>query len=244
MLYLFLNLQKPLFCLAASQERTIAKLWFNLIISLLNIYNVGQAYGLMMKPSRTLWGPPRHKSPFMSPISCLEKNGFGLLGLPWVPKSKHKQLLIREVRGCKNKGKAIKQSDTDLWVVLQELRHPPTPIHPPTWRMVTTGWTEAHEPRIGCNQKVDHQDFWNITLLPHLQPIRRKSCFLQPSPQMLPLKTFPWKPSGSSGFWVWATHTPCLAPAINSVLSSPHPVSVNWLCCMADPSSAWQQCLE
>lgn len=37
-------------------------------------------------------------------------------------------------------------------------------------------------------------------LLPHHQPIRGESYILQPSPQTLPLKTLPWRPSGSSGF--------------------------------------------
>ena len=60
--------------------------------------------------------------------------------------------------------------------------------------MVTISWAKAGRPQTAWNQKVDDYDSWNITLLPHHQPIRRKSCTLQPSPQVLPLKTHPWKP--------------------------------------------------
>ena len=44
-------------------------------------------------------------------VSCFlfAKKGFNLLGLPWVPKSRVKLLLIREVREYRNKGKAVKQ---------------------------------------------------------------------------------------------------------------------------------------
>ena len=52
------------------------------------------------------------------------------------------------------------------------------------WKMITLGWA---------------QDSWNTTLLPHHQPIRRKSHTLQPSPQILSLKTLPWKPLGNVG---------------------------------------------
>ena len=54
-------------------------------------------------------GPPGYKRPPVSPVSCLVEKGFSLQGLPSVPKSRLKQLLIREVRECRNKGKAIKQ---------------------------------------------------------------------------------------------------------------------------------------
>ena len=42
---------------------------------------------------------------------------------------------------------------------------------PPRWGMVTLGWM---------------QDSWGTNLLPHQQPIRRKSHILQSSPQILP----------------------------------------------------------
>ena len=51
--------------------------------------------------------------------------------------------------------------------------------------MLTLGWT---------------QHSWSTTLLPHHQPIRRKSHMLQPSPQSLPVKPFPPKPLGSLVF--------------------------------------------
>ena len=39
---------------------------------------------------------------------CLQEKGFNLTGLPKNPKSRLKQLLIREERECKNKAKAVK----------------------------------------------------------------------------------------------------------------------------------------
>ena len=44
------------------------------------------------------------------------------------------------------------------------------------WRMVSSGWA---------------QDSQSTTLLPHHQPIRRKPCTLQLSPQILPIKLLP-----------------------------------------------------
>ena len=49
---------------------------------------------------------------------------------------------------------------------------------PFSWRMATSGWA---------------QDSRSTVLLPHHQPTRRKSHTLQPSPQILPIKTFPQK---------------------------------------------------
>ena len=66
--------------------------------------------------------------------------------------------------------------------------------------MVTSGWVP---------------DSWNTTLLPHHQPIRRKSYTLQPSPQILPVKTSPWKPSGNSVFLSMSHPFSLLGPAIN-----------------------------
>ena len=59
-----------------------------------------------LKPSRTLRGPPGHKAP-PCPLFLVENKSFSLLGLSWVPKSRHTQVLIKEVRECRNKGKAI-----------------------------------------------------------------------------------------------------------------------------------------
>ena len=56
------------------------------------------------------------------------------------------------------------------------------------------------------------QDSWSTALLPHHQPIRRKSHPCSLCPEFYLLKTSLGKPSGSSGFfWVWATLFPCLA---------------------------------
>ena len=64
---------------------------------------------LKMKPSRTLWGRPKYKSLSMSLVSCFFGKILHHLELPWIPYSRFKHLLIREVRECRNKGKAIKK---------------------------------------------------------------------------------------------------------------------------------------
>ena len=53
---------------------------------------------------------------------------------------------------------------------------------PPRWMTVISGRAQYS---------------WSTTLLPHHQPIRRKSHTLQPSFQILPITTSPRKPSGS-----------------------------------------------
>ena len=54
-------------------------------------------------------GPSQVQKHLRVPCSLLVEKGFSLLGLPWVPKSRLKQLLIREVREHRNKGRAVKQ---------------------------------------------------------------------------------------------------------------------------------------
>ena len=76
---------------------------------------------------------------------------------------------------------------------------------PPRWRMATSGWAQIPG-----------------ALLTHHQPIRRKSHTLQPSPPILPIKTFPPKPSGSLGFWGTSHPFSLLGPAITlSMLQTP-----------------------
>ena len=50
-----------------------------------------------------LVGPSWVQKPFCVP-------SFLFVGLPWVPKARSKQLLIREVRECRNRGKAVKKN--------------------------------------------------------------------------------------------------------------------------------------
>ena len=78
-------------------------------------------------------------------------------------------------------------------------------------------------PQTGWNQRADDWDFCNTTLLPHHQPLRRKSCALQPSPLvMLPFKTLPWKPLGSLDLLSLGCLFSLLGPAINlSLLHTP-----------------------
>ena len=77
-------------------------------------------------------------------------------------------------------------------------------------------------------QNTDGIDPW----LPHHQPVRTMS-----TPQLpfltLSLKTFLWKPSGSSGLWALAAWTPHLK-SCNKCCTFLHCnlVSVNWIYCM------------
>ena len=64
--------------------------------------------GHVLKPSRTLQGLSRYKLPHVPHFLFVEKS-FSLLGYPRVPKSRLKQLIIREMRKCRNKEKAVKQ---------------------------------------------------------------------------------------------------------------------------------------
>ena len=59
---------------------------------------------LSLIPSRTLWGPPVYKEPFHVPHFLFVGKGLQLPRPSWTPKSIFKQLLIREVRECRNKG--------------------------------------------------------------------------------------------------------------------------------------------
>lgn len=56
-------------------------------------------------------GTSWYKGPSVPSLLLLADKGFSLLGFLWVPKSRVKQLLIREVRGCRNKGKVVKKRE-------------------------------------------------------------------------------------------------------------------------------------
>ena len=83
------------------------------------------------------------------------------------------------------------QFDAYLWILLRVLGPPPRCIK-------EASGAQAHGSQTGWNQKADGWDFWT-TLLPHQQPIRRKSYILKLYPK-LPLKTLPSKPLGNLGF--------------------------------------------
>ena len=59
----------------------------------------------VLKPSRTLWGSWTWKLS-VSPASCLWGRDASLHNLLWVPEGRSEQLLVREGRGCKDKGGA------------------------------------------------------------------------------------------------------------------------------------------
>lgn len=128
----------------------------------------------------------------------LVRKRFSLLGLPWAPKSRLRQLLIRELREnadtkenqlCKksnDNSSAIKQNPSYSSRNIQnDLRHifelfcrnqdtPPPPQHPtpaPGW------WLRADHRLLGIRRLMV-----KILEPPHHQWIRRKPCTLQPSP--------------------------------------------------------------
>ena len=70
-------------------------------------------------------GPPWYKSPTMSPHFLFVEKGFSLLDPPQVPKSRLKQLLIREVRKCRNKGKQSRNNNS----VIKQSPSSPQGIH-------------------------------------------------------------------------------------------------------------------
>ena len=72
-----------------------------------------QNWGISKKRRDWNWAEPCRalpvKKPLCVPCFLFVEKGFSLLGLTWVPKSKHKQILIKEVREYRNKGKVVKQ---------------------------------------------------------------------------------------------------------------------------------------
>ena len=89
-----------------------------------------------------------------------------------------------------------------------------------------TCWPQAHRPQTGWNQKVDNEDSWNITLLPHHQPIRLMfmSWSLLGAPYKPPLnvalkKNLAWKALSHPG------------------LSSITPILLTW--CLANWCCTW-----
>ena len=137
----------------------------------------------MYKILSCLEGPSGYNSLSVSPISCLEKIGFGLLGLPWVPKRKIGSLLNREGKESRNKGKVIKQekfssktepSFSTATKTPSPASYPPTVADGDYMQSISTETPEWLNQKNGWN-------FWITTLLPHHQPIRRKSWLLKPS---------------------------------------------------------------
>ena len=53
--------------------------------------------------------PSPSTNDYLVPVSSLKEKVISLLDLPQVPNSKFKQLLIREVRKCGDKGRIIKR---------------------------------------------------------------------------------------------------------------------------------------
>ena len=107
--------------------------------------------------------------------------------------------------------------------------------------------SRGHRPQTDWNMKADDWDSWNPTLLPHHQPTRGRSHTLQPSPQILPVRTLPQKPSSFFElglFWAWAACSVLLAWPCNKPCSVPNSTLQSlWLHCASD-TRTWvqQQC--
>ena len=115
-----------------------------------------------------------------------KQSSFSLYDLPWVPASGFKQLLIREGRGCRDKGGTVKKKKKKNTIVQPWGRGLVSPqgIHitislscfadtetSTRWEKLTACCPQAHRPQTGWNRKVDDAD----DRLPHHQPIRRMS---------------------------------------------------------------------
>lgn len=156
-----------------------------------------------LKLSRTLWGPPGHRSVSVCPISYLKEKGFQL-PRPSTSSKGHIQTVA-------NRGREGRQEETLLqqgawcwsllgwwasslcvpWSSSAGTRAPSTQTEE-----VTAGWAQASRPTlIG---KADDWDGWNTALLSHHQPVRGKFHTLQLLPQILPI-TLPQNPLGSLG---------------------------------------------
>lgn len=197
----------------------------------------------VLKLSRTLWGP--------SMFPLISRKIFSLLGLPRV-----QSIMTREMEnaGTKESSQAsnnnLNNRSTRLLVppdrdiskkkkknlrILQKLRHPlvedvnymlTTSTKTPDWLEPKGGWLRfsKHHP---------------VTSPPRRKPTSRL-CTLQLSPLKLPLKTLPWKPSGSLCFehglpilLSWPCNKHCAFLYHNLV-------SVDWLCCTLGEQT-WNQ---
>ena len=99
----------------------------------------------------------------------------------------------------------------------------PTQVANGNFRLSPNTWTpDWLEPEGRWLRFPEHQ---SIT---HTRPPtnKRRSHTLQPSQQIVPIKTLPWKPSGSLSFWAWDTRSPCSALAIKPLSAPKSDVSV------------------
>ena len=90
-------------------------------LSFLQLFSIQTCHSTVLKASRTVWGPPRYKR---FPCHCFffVRKGFNLLDIPRVLKGRFKQLLIRRLRECGNKGKTGKKQGSDtagFWLLLK-----------------------------------------------------------------------------------------------------------------------------
>lgn len=122
-----------------------------------------------------------------------EKENFILLGLPQVSKSKLNQFTGQQV--TQDSYFPDRKQITISYISLSCSNETKGP---PRWRDGDFMLTWHIDPKDWLEPEDWHS--WNVSLLPHYQPSRRKSHTLQPSPQILPLQTSPPSYWG----WVWA----------------------------------------
>lgn len=138
-------------------------------------------------------GPSWVQKPLCSLFLFVEKD-CSLWGLPWVPKRRCKQVLVREVRGCRDRKSS--QARKEMTVVepnsISVLPQEPRPL--PPWRTGASGWGPAPG-----------------TLPSDLTPNPSEESHTPCSPHLsLPLKALPWNPSRSLGLLTVFLAQPCI----------------------------------
>ena len=179
-----------------------------------------------MKWSRTLLGPPGCKSFLCPPFLVYRKYASLQPSWPSLSSKGQIQTIANQGReGMQKQRRSSQETIAQLWV---RVLVPPQGIYitiflsslaelTPLPRMVaTSGWA---------------WDSWSIALLPHHQPIGRKSHTLQPSPKILPVKTFPKNHQRVRGFFEYKPPV-LLAWPCNKPFSAPNS---SVLVCLASP---------
>ena len=139
-------------------------------------------FTLVLIPSRTLWGSWAQR-PFCVPHFLIIGNRLhsASMTFPEFQWGRFKQMLIREGRGCRDKGGTVRRTNSAALG-----QGPGSPSRdtqtislscfadtesPTRWEKLTVCCPQARRPQTGWNQKVDDAD----SHLPHHQPIRRMS---------------------------------------------------------------------
>ena len=85
-------ISKTLYQMKQTRHKNLPSVWFYLY----KISRKEKTGRQILKLNRTLQDPPGWKKALFAPHFLFVKEGFTLLGLPWVPKSRLKQLLFSD----------------------------------------------------------------------------------------------------------------------------------------------------